>query len=71
MLAKYVTLFLLYFFHYHLVPLYPHPPCIYHTVVHVHESFFLSAPPLYPLNSPLPLAIILLSESLNHLLTLL
>ena len=35
---------LLYFFHYQSVPLHPPPPCNHHTVVYVHESFFLFAP---------------------------
>ena len=46
--------FLLYFFHYHLVPLFPTPPSSHHTVVHVHESFFLFAQSLHPLTSPHP-----------------
>ena len=52
--------YLLHFFHYHLVPLYPPPRHNHHTVVHVHESFFLFALPLHSLTSP-HLAVILLS----------
>ena len=51
---------ILLFFHYHLVPLYFPPLSNHHTVVHVHESFFLFAQSLYPLTST-PLAVILLS----------
>ena len=53
---------LLYFFHYHLVSLYPSPSSNHHTVVHVHESFFpfCSIPPPPSLTPP-PLAVILLS----------
>ena len=45
---------------FHLVPLYLPPPSNHHTVVHVHESFFLFAQSLHPLTSH-PLAVILLS----------
>ena len=40
------------FFHYRLVPLYPLPQHNHRTVVHVHESFFLSAPSLHFLTWP-------------------
>ena len=43
---------LLYFFHYHLLPLYTPPPSNHHTIVHVHESFFLFAQSLHPLTTP-------------------
>ena len=54
------SLLLLYFFHYHLSPLQslPPPPTTFphnpHTVVHVHESFFLFNRSLHPLNHPPP-----------------
>ena len=38
--------------------------CNYHTIVHVHEFFFLFAQPLHPLMPP-PIAVILLSISLS------
>ncbi|KAF6125230.1 hypothetical protein HJG60_009751 [Phyllostomus discolor] len=54
---NYLTL--LYFSHYHLIPLYHLPRSNHHTVVR--ESFFLFAQSFYPLPSALPLAVILLS----------
>ena len=46
-------IFLCFFFHYHLVPLYPIAPSN-HPVVHAHESFYLFVPSLYSLTSPPP-----------------
>ena len=51
----------LYFFHFHLVPLYLPPPCSLHSVVHVHESFYLLAWSLYLLTSLAPMAVILIA----------
>ena len=47
----YINLYCI-FFHYHLVPLYSPSPRNHHTVVHVHESFFLFTESRHPLKSP-------------------
>ena len=48
---KKFSLYCIFFYHYHLVPLYLPPPCNHHTVVHAHECFFHFAPSLHPLTS--------------------
>ena len=48
---------LLYFSHNHLVPLHPSPLNNHHTVVHVHDSFYLLAQSLHFL-TPASLAVI-------------
>ena len=55
--------FLLYFFHYHLSPLYPSPRNHY-TVVHVNEYFLCFAQSFYPLTTPARV-VSLLSMSLS------
>ena len=45
--------YIVFFSHYHLVPLYSFSPHNHHPVVPVHGSFFLFAQSLYSLNSPL------------------
>ena len=57
------------FFHYHLVPFYPPPTCDHHTVVHVHESFFLFAQYPYHISSPaLPVILLSINEYVSILL---
>ena len=56
------------FFHYHCLPLY-FPSNNHHTVVHVHESFFLFAQSLHFLNSsPLTVSLLSIYESVFVLL---
>ena len=50
---------LLYFFPLSFSPLISPPPSNHHTIVHVHESFFLSAQSLNPLTSPHQLSLAL------------
>ena len=58
----FLILSLLYFFHYHLVPLYPSCPIYHHIVVHIHESFFLFTQSLLLLN---PLLAVIFFPSMN------
>ena len=60
---------LLYFFLYHLVPVYS--PNNRHSVVHVHESFFLFAGPLYPLFPHTSCHLLSIYESVSAFLSLL
>ena len=56
------------FFHYHLVSLCPPPPCNHHTIVPVHEPFFLFVRSLHPLPSCTLSCHLALYESLSILL---
>ena len=55
----------MYFFPLPFSPLTPPPPSNHHTVVHVHESFFLFAQSLHP-HSPPPAATNILSSASGH-----